>query len=169
MVIVGLVLVVIVAAIVWLFVSGGGQPSAQPAVIGPIPLTGHQVCADQVRIYVDTDADMTHIAAVVRVNPLVRAIYTQTKHEAYEQFQQEFADQPELRSLGREEALPASVVIVPVAGMDVRLLAGTFRRQFTDAKQVESITQAISATALRSIGETAPPTPCPASGEFPNH
>jgi len=74
---------------------------ARPAVIGPIPLAGHQICADQVRIDVDTDTEMAGVAAT--------------------------------------------------------------------AKRIEPVTQAGSAAELRSVGETAPPTPCPASGEFPDH
>jgi cell division protein FtsX len=164
-----LVVLIAVGVVVWLVTGtgGGAKATGQPAAVTSLP--GHQVCADSVRISVDTDARMTQIVALVRVDPRVRMVYTETKQQAFERFKQEFADQPQLLALGRPDALPATAVVLPVSGIDVHQLAGEFRQKFADAKTVDPMTQADSARALASIGETAPPVPCPASGEFPSH
>lgn len=167
-IIAGIVALAIVGVVVWLVTGGSSGPAAAgPATI--IPLPGHQVCADQVRINVDTDARMTQIADAVRNDPQVRVVYTQTQQQAFEQYKQEFADQPDLLALARPGVLPALVLVVPVAGTDAHQFADTLRTEFADAKDVRPLTQADSAKAPASEGETAPATPCPASGEFPPH
>jgi hypothetical protein len=59
-------------------------------------------------------------------------------------------------------------VVVPVSGVDVHPLADQFREKFK-AQKVEPQTQADSAKEIAATGDTDPPTPCPASGEFPSH
>jgi FtsX extracellular domain len=164
----GVVVLVLAGVVVWSVTWGsGGQATAQPVAV--IPMPGHQVCADQVRLSVNTDAQMTQIADEVRNDPRVKVVYTETQQQAFERYKQEFADQPNLLALGRPGVLPASVLVVPVGGIDVHQLADTFRQKFADVKQVDPQNRADAIKALASIGETDTPPPCPASGEFPNH
>ncbi|HEX3588149.1 MAG TPA: permease-like cell division protein FtsX [Pseudonocardiaceae bacterium] len=119
------------------------------------------------RISTGTDAQMTQIAHAVVQDQGIKAVYTETQQQAFRKYQQEFADRPDLLAIARPEALPAAAVVVPVDGVDVHQLATGYRRRFTGAKSVEPFTQADSARKLAAIGVTAPPTPCPASGELP--
>lgn len=161
------VVIVVVGVVVW-FVVRGNQSAGSPAAVGPIAMPGHQVCADHVQINVTTDAQMNRIATAVLTDPQVGKVYTETQQQAFQHYQQEFADQPDLLALARPGVLPASVVVVPVGGVDVHSLADRFRGEF-EAKEVDAVTRADSTRALASIGETAPAAPCPASGEFSSH
>jgi hypothetical protein len=161
------VVIVLIGVVVWLVVRGN-QTNGSPAAVGPIPMPGHHVCADHVQISVTTDAQMNRVAAAVLADPQVRTVYTETLRQAVQRYQQDFADEPELLAPARSGALPASVSVVPVDGVDVHAMADRFRKEF-DAKEVLPVTRADSTRSLASIGETAPAVPCPASGEFPSH
>jgi hypothetical protein len=155
------VVVLAVAGVgLWFGLRGSGSDHAT----GPIPLAGHDLCADQVRISVTTDTRMRAIAAAVVNDPQAKTVYTQTQQEALANYQREFAGQSDLLALARPGVLPAAVVVVPVSGVDVHQLATRYRTEFTDAKQIRPLARADAAVA--AAGDTDPPTPCPASGEF---
>ncbi|HEY0454301.1 permease-like cell division protein FtsX [Actinophytocola sp.] len=67
----------------------------------------------------DSDANMRLAAEVVREDPRVGSVATETQQEAYVRFKETFADRPDLIDVVRPEALPASVTVLPVAGTSV--------------------------------------------------
>lgn len=157
------VLLAVVALVVWLVVSPTGTP-ARHVVQGPFPLQGHYICGAQVTLNVQTDQRMAAIAHTLLTDPKVETVYTLTKAQAYQQYQQEFADLPQLEALGRPQALPASVVIVPVSGADVQQLAAAYRTEFPDATEsnVNSAGQSsVEIASGNAAGTTEMPPPCP--------
>jgi cell division protein FtsX len=133
---VGAAAVVAVAAGVGLWVGLGGGGAAH--AIRPVALPERAVCADQVRIDVTSDQRMRAIASAVAGDSQVKAVYTVTREQAVRIFRDEFADEPDLGALARPEALPASVVVIPVDGVDVNRMAAGYRTRFTDARQIQA-------------------------------
>lgn len=128
-------------------------------------MLGHDVCADHLVVYVETDEQMIELADTVHNDQRARKVFTETKREAYERFLQIFKDQPELVRSARPEALPASVTIVPTDNVDLRGWADQLRT----LPAVEKVQPMITAEALASLapryGTAGLKPPCPSSGE----
>lgn len=127
----GIVVLIGAGVGVWLGLRGGRDQH-----IGPIPLAGRDLCADQVRINTDTDAQMMRIARLLVHDRRVKVVYTETKLQALHHFQREYADQPGLVAVARLAAMPADVLVVPVDGVDVTKLGTAYRTQFPDVRDI---------------------------------
>ncbi|MCP2163791.1 permease-like cell division protein FtsX [Goodfellowiella coeruleoviolacea] len=162
------VLVVLAAggvAAVWWTRSGPERQTAQRE--GPTPLAGHRVCADHVALYFPGDEQMSRAAASLAGDQQVLKVYTETRQQTYERFQEMFENQPELRDAAGPDSLPATITAVPVDPASAEDLANRLRGQFTEATEVEAITRESAGRQLAERGVTDQPDPCPASGEWP--
>lgn len=65
----------------------------------------------------DPDAAMRQAAEKLDGDERIASMETETQQEAYEQFKQTFAQQPELVELARPEAMPASLTLLPADGL----------------------------------------------------
>lgn len=71
----------------------------------------------QLLIYFDrpeADDDMRAAAAALDADPRVSRVRTETRNEAYVRFKEIFADRPDMIEVVRPEALPASVLVLPI-------------------------------------------------------
>jgi hypothetical protein len=103
-------LVAIFAAVLIVLINRGD--STPPPVAGP---EGCGTNRNQVRIEfegADPDTPMLAAADRLRQDKQVVAIRTQTRPQAFEEFQRVFKDQPDLLKIARPEALPASIWLV---------------------------------------------------------
>ncbi len=134
---------------------------------GPAPvisLTGHQVCADDIVIRVETDETMRQIAEVVRNDHRAQRLYSETKQEALVRFREIFKDSPDLVRSARVEALPASITVLPVEGADLHAWVTQLSAAFPAATSIEALVRdEIAAKLGHKYGA---PSPCPPSGEF---
>ncbi|MEV0055682.1 permease-like cell division protein FtsX [Saccharopolyspora shandongensis] len=133
---------------------------------GPVPLAGHQLCGDQIKVNFDGDEDMRQAAEILRVDPRTGRLFTETKQEAYARFQEIFKDMPDLLTQARPEALPASLHILPRSQGDLRAWANELRARLPQSTDVVAYIRADLAAQLEDRG-MEPPSPCPPSGEFP--
>lgn len=161
----GVIVVFAIAAAVFVVT---GKPTAVPKVPAPIiPMVGHNVCADHIVVYLETDERMAQLAQRIHTDPRARKLYTETKQEAFERFEQMFKDQPELRDNARPEALPASVTIVPGDDVDLRSWADELHATIPEATRVQPIIGAdVLATLTPRYGTADLSPPCPPSGEW---
>lgn len=113
-----------------------------------------------------TDDEMARIAGVVHLDPRARKVYTETRTEAYQRFQQIFADQPDLIAGARPEALPASVTITATDGTDLHAWATELTKTFPSATSVRPLIRAEVEPAMAARYGTEGLRPCPPSGEW---
>jgi hypothetical protein len=120
-------LVVAVAAVTVVVVlnSGGGDGNAEPD--RQAPSDGCPPARTAV-LYFETDEQMRAAAEQVRRDPEVAEVVPATKAENYEHFKELFADEEEVLENARVEAIPASVEVRPVPGVDV----GALRERLED-------------------------------------
>jgi hypothetical protein len=83
------------------------------------------------------DAEMRAAAEKLRDDDKAATVMTETQDEAYARFLKIFADRPDLTSLARKEALPASVNVLPVDGVSLNALADHLRDVLPKADDVE--------------------------------
>lgn len=161
------VVIFVVAGATAVLMWRGDEPAEGPRAASPVvPLAGHDVCADRIVINVSTDAEMRRIAKVVRDDQRARKVYTETKHQAFQRFQQVFKDRPEMLEIARPEALPASVTVVGKAPLDLRVWAGELARTFPDATSVEPmIMSEILPSLAARYGRADIKPSCPPNGE----
>ena len=65
----------------------------------------------------DPDAAMLQAAEELDGDERIASVETETQQETYEQFKKNFAQQPELVKLARQEAMPASLTLLPADGL----------------------------------------------------
>lgn len=97
----------------------------------------YDLCVRQVTLYFDgedPDPVMRAAAAELRGNEWFESVREETRQEAFENFKETFAGQPELVELARPEALPASVKLMVHEGSTAKQFEGALRRQFPDAE-----------------------------------
>lgn len=157
-----------IVGIVGTLLSTIGKPTAGPQPPAPIaPLAGHDICADRLVVHVDTDEQMIQIAGTVHNDHRARKVYTETKQEAFQRYQQIFKDQPNLLRLARPQSLSASVTIVPADGVELRVWADQLRAALPAAKSVQPIIRAeVLSTMITRYATADVPPPCPSSGEW---
>ncbi|WP_235022597.1 permease-like cell division protein FtsX [Amycolatopsis alkalitolerans] len=145
----------------------GGEPAAGRQLPAPIvPLADHDVCADHLAVYVDTDAEMRRIADVVHMDRRARKVYTETKDEAYQRFKVMFQDSPALVASARPDALPASVTIVGTGQVDLRAWGAELKATFPEVTDVKPVIMSEILPSLTARYGTADlKSPCPPSGE----
>lgn len=129
-----------------------------PAMTAGVPLTGHALCGDHVMADFKTDDEMYAAVAVAEADGRVRKVYTENKEEAFEHFKVIFSDHPDKLKLGRAEAMPSGLKIMPNAGADVRALAEDLRPKYPQAKRVEPF---VRPAVVPGASE------CPPDGEWP--
>jgi FtsX extracellular domain len=134
--------------------------------VDPVPLAGHQLCGDQIQVYFDSDEGMRQAAEILRVDPRTGRLFTETKQEVYARFQEIFKDAPDLQTMARPQALPASLYILPRGQDDLRAWANELRARLTQSTEVVAHIRADEAAQLADRGLPSP-SPCPPSGEFP--
>lgn len=100
-----------------------GAPPARPA-------------CEQVVVSFGTDEEMSVGAEALREIPRVASIATHTKADNYERFKEVFADDPELLENTSPDAIPASVEVRPVEGVDADALEGELHVAHSDQVEV---------------------------------
>jgi hypothetical protein len=127
------VLVLAGAAVVTFVLIDSPEAAAGPdgCSAGPGP--------EQVSAYFDDDADMRAAAAKMRDDDRVAGSDTETKREAWARFKVIFADRPELVKLGRPEAMPASLWLVPAEDASAADLAKRMRTELPAADSVTTV------------------------------
>jgi hypothetical protein len=104
-------------------------PTAGASHLGPVPLAGPDVCAAQVTISMraaDGDAPARRVAAGLQGDRRFWAVAVETQQQSYVHFEREFADLPEPAKLGRPQALPAVVWLLPAPGINHDKLAAQY-------------------------------------------
>ncbi|GAB3576436.1 hypothetical protein GCM10027445_40550 [Amycolatopsis endophytica] len=153
--------IAVAAVLLW---PGDEKPVLGPAPV--IPRTGHQVCADNIMINTDTDAEMSRIANAVRADPRARKVYTETRDEAFARFKDLFKDQPDLLAHARAEALPFSVTVTAAGDVDLHAWAAELTATFPEATSVRPMIRSEVLAGLPPSYGTEAPAPCPAGGEW---
>ncbi|WP_328608016.1 permease-like cell division protein FtsX [Amycolatopsis sp. NBC_00345] len=133
-----------------------------PVDTNPVPLAGHTVCAG-VELSFDTDQAMTQASKTFSGDPKARRVFVETKAEAYALFKEIFKDNPELlRSVG-PDALPASVILLPVPGVELKAYAAELKQRYPGTAKVQTLDgDALSAKAPPDKRLPA----CPRAGEY---
>jgi hypothetical protein len=137
-------------------------PPALPVDTNPVPLAGHQVCA-AVQLFFDSDDAMTHVSKTFSGDPKARRVFVETKVEAYTRFKQIFKDDPELLQTVKPEAIPASLTLLPVPGVELNAYAAELKQRYPGAAKVQTLDgNALSAKAPPDKRLPA----CPRAGEY---
>lgn len=116
-------------------------PTAGASHPKPVPLAGPYVCAAQVTIWMPVaggDASARRVAAELKGDRRFWAVAVETQQQSYVQFEREFADMPELAKLGRPQALPAVVWLLPAPGLNHDKLAAQLHAQYPAADDVKA-------------------------------
>ncbi len=126
-----MVAAVAVVTLVVVLNAEGGTAARDPRSVAGAP-QGRPACEEKVFVYFDTDEEMSVGAEALREIPKVDSIVTHTKADNYERFKELFADQPELIENTSPDALPASVEVLPVDGVDADALESELHVEHAD-------------------------------------
>ncbi|GHE99742.1 hypothetical protein GCM10017786_36200 [Amycolatopsis deserti] len=116
-----------IGALLW-----AGESSADRAA-----REAHDRCVHQVTVYFNSrnpDPAMSAAADQLRGDARFASVRGQTRQEGWAEFQRIFADQPDLLSKSRPEALPASVILMTRADTTAEQVAPEIRQRFPDAE-----------------------------------
>ncbi|KAA2253850.1 hypothetical protein F0L68_31725 [Solihabitans fulvus] len=105
---------------------GGGTPTTGRS----LPRAGPDTCVNQVVLYLRTDQGMRDAAAALAGEPRVVSLATLTKQEGYVRFRDLYRDDPDLLAAATPATVPASLWLVPAAGVDRRALADELGARF---------------------------------------
>lgn len=78
----------------------------------------------------DVDTAMREAVARLRADPRFESVRARTREEAFTEFKEIFADQPELLAVARPESLPASALVMVRQGNTAQQVEGALRKEF---------------------------------------
>ncbi|GAB3461603.1 permease-like cell division protein FtsX [Actinophytocola sediminis] len=143
-------LVVAAGALVAVLLMSGDEDVAGDAKPAPTTTTTSMSNEDavcllaggefRVRVFFDTDQadeNMRLAAEVLRADPRVQQIATETQAEAFERFKELYADDPELLEQVTPDVMSAAVEILPVDSLSTDELAKDLEGELTGAANIE--------------------------------
>ncbi|WP_326833813.1 permease-like cell division protein FtsX [Amycolatopsis rhabdoformis] len=128
----------------------------------PVPLAGHRPCA-AVQVTFDDDRLMRRDAEALAGDEQARRVYTETKAEAWVQFQDLFKDDPRLVSQLGPDNMPATLTVIPVPGTDLKAYAAELGKRFPSAQSSEPFDVE---SVRRQVAPDSGSPLCPPAGEL---
>ncbi|MEW2507351.1 hypothetical protein ACQPXB_14010 [Amycolatopsis sp. CA-161197] len=119
-------------------VAGSVRAVASSAARTPAPSAGHQPCV-VVQVFFRDDDSMRRAAAALGEDPRARRVFLDTQAMTWMEFKKIYKQDPAKIAAASESAMPATVGVLPVPGVDLTAYGAELKQRFPDGQKVQQL------------------------------